>query len=93
MRAKSYVHGLYLSVITVVLLMAGVSFWQTRAEYQQMQEVFQRNERQLSLLEARLKEQQQMLDRLRNDPVYLEKVIRQQLKYAKPGEYIFRFEP
>jgi len=31
--------------------------------------------------------------RLRTDPAYVERVIRRQLGYAKPDEFIFRFEP
>ncbi|MBP9914392.1 MAG: septum formation initiator family protein, partial [Opitutaceae bacterium] len=33
-----------------------------------------------------------ILDRLRNDPEYVEKVIRRRVGYAKPDEFIFRFE-
>ena len=32
------------------------------------------------------------LKRLRTDHAYVEKVIRRKLGYAKPEEYIFRFE-
>jgi cell division protein DivIC len=33
-----------------------------------------------------------MLHRLRHDPVYIERAIRQRLGYARPGELVFRFE-
>jgi cell division protein DivIC len=33
-----------------------------------------------------------VLDRLRNDPAYVDKVIRKKLGFAKPDEDIFRFE-
>jgi cell division protein FtsB len=32
------------------------------------------------------------LERLRTDPAYVEKVIRRKLGYARPEEYVFRFE-
>ena len=83
---------MYLVVFAGTLLMSGVFFWQTRAEYRQLQEVERRSARRLAELELRLKEQQVILERLRNDPAFVERVIRRQLKYAKPDEYIFRFE-
>ena len=48
--------------------------------------------RRLAEAEAKLREQEKILERLRNDPVYVEKVIRRRLGYAKPEEFIFRFE-
>jgi cell division protein DivIC len=38
-----------------------------------------------------LKEQEKILQRLQNDPAYVEKIIRQRLHYAKPDEFIFNF--
>ena len=37
-------------------------------------------------------EQEKILQRLRTDPAYVERVIRRKLGYAKPDEYIFRFD-
>jgi cell division protein FtsB len=39
-----------------------------------------------------MKDQEQVLERLRNDPAFVKKIIRLQLRYAKPSELIFRFE-
>jgi len=36
-------------------------------------------------------EQQRTLERLRTDPAYVERVIRQKLGYTKQGETIFLF--
>jgi cell division protein FtsB len=91
-NARRFIISMYLVVFAGTLLMSGVFFWQTRAEYRQLQEVERRSARRLAELELRLKEQQVILDRLRNDPAFVERVIRRQLKYAKPDEYIFRFE-
>ena len=92
MRARRVIISIYLVVFTGTLMMSGVYFWQTRAEYRQLQEMEKRSSRRLNELELRLKEQEVILDRLRNDPAYVEGVIRRQLKYAKPDELIFRFE-
>jgi cell division protein FtsB len=47
----------------------------------------------LAAARNRLQEQQRILERLRTDPVFVEKVIRKQLGYARPGEEIYRFDP
>jgi len=68
-----------------------VFFWQTWAEYTRLKAVQAQNERRLVELEARLREQEIVLERLRSDPAYVEKVIRRRLGYAKPDEFVFRF--
>jgi len=39
-----------------------------------------------------MKEQEQVLERLRNDPAYVRKIIRLQLRLRQTSELIFRFE-
>lgn len=81
-----------------VLLFVGVAvgsagfLWQTREEYLRMREIEAQSRARLALAEERLREQRRMLDRMRNDPAYVEMVIRRRLGYAKPDEMIFRFE-
>lgn len=65
---------------------------QTKAEYARLQTVEVATRQRLAEVEARLAEQEVVLDRLRNDPSYVEMVIRRRLGYAKPEEYIFRFD-
>lgn len=89
---RRFIISLYFVVFIGLLLMSGAFFLQTREEYRRLKDVEARSNRQLAELEARLKEQQKILDRLRNDPAYVERVIRRQLKYAKPDEFIFRFD-
>jgi cell division protein FtsB len=43
-------------------------------------------------VETKLAEQELVLERLRSDPAYVERVIRRRLGYAKPDEFVFRFE-
>jgi cell division protein FtsB len=70
---------------------AGVLFFEARAEYKQLKLVEAANRQRLAVEEARLRAQQKILERLRNDPVYVEKVLRDRWYYAKPGEVIYRF--
>jgi cell division protein DivIC len=37
-------------------------------------------------------EQQTTLERLRDDPAFVERVIRERLGFARPDEVVFRFE-
>jgi cell division protein FtsB len=72
-------------------LLSGGFFFQTYQEYAQLQRIAVEDRQRLALAEQRLREQEQVLDRLRNDPAYVRKIIRLQLHYAKPTEFIFRF--
>jgi cell division protein FtsB len=71
---------------------AGAMLLEARAEYVQLKQVQAASEAKLAAAEARLREQERILQRLRTDPTYVEKVIRKQLGYARPGEVIFRFD-
>ncbi|HTQ31632.1 MAG TPA: septum formation initiator family protein [Opitutaceae bacterium] len=86
---------IFIQILLFVALSAvfGVSLWQTRAEYLQLRAQEEASRRRLAEAEQRLREQEQILARLRTDPAYVERVIRRQLGYAKPDEFIFRFEP
>lgn len=65
---------------------------QTRAEYARVRQTEAQVRQRLAEVEVRLAEQEVVLDRLRNDPAYVEAVIRRRLGYAKPEEFVFRFE-
>ncbi len=84
--------GFYFVLFLGVGLTAGVFFLQARAEYSQLKQQETLSRRRLAEAEAKLREQEIIIDRLRHDPAYVEKVIRRRLNYAKPGEFIFRFE-
>lgn len=71
---------------------AGAWFVDAHAEYRQLKLIEAVNEEKLADARRRLAEQQKVLERLRTDPAFVEKVIRQQLKFARPGEMIFRYE-
>lgn len=65
---------------------------QTYREYINIKSREQHYEKTLAETEAELKEKEETLHRLRHDPVFVERVIRKRLGYAKPGELVFRFE-
>uniref|UniRef100_UPI00404A7874 FtsB family cell division protein n=1 Tax=Cephaloticoccus sp. TaxID=1985742 RepID=UPI00404A7874 len=92
MNLRRVIVSLYLALFLGVAVMSGVFFWQAQQEYDQLREQEQSNRKRLAEATQRLHEQEKILDRLRTDPTYVEKVIRQRLGYAKPDEYIFRIK-
>ena len=92
MNLRRLIVTLYLLLFLVIGVASGLYFWDTREEYNRLRQLEDLSRRRLAETEAKLKEQEKILERLRSDPVYVEKVIRRRLGYAKPDEYIFRFE-
>jgi cell division protein FtsB len=92
----AWLHRLTLALCALVALgvIAGLAvvLAQTRAEYEQVRQVEARTRQRLKEVETKLAEQELVLERLRNDPAYVERVIRRRLGYAKPDEFVFRFE-
>jgi cell division protein DivIC len=82
---------LYVVLISGLGLGAGALFLDARAEFIQLKKVQDANEAKLAAAEARLREQEQILKRLRSDPTYVEKVLRQR-GYARPNDVIIRFD-
>jgi cell division protein FtsB len=91
MTARRVIIWIYVAIFVGVGLLSGAFFFQTYREYAQLRRVEVEGRQRLAEAEQRLREQEQVLDRLRNDPAYVTKIIRQQLRYAKPSEFIFRF--
>jgi cell division protein FtsB len=83
---------LYLALFLGVAATSGFFFWQAQQEYNRLRAIQADSQKKLVDAELRLREQEKILDRLRTDPVYVEKIIRQRLGYAQPDEYIFRFK-
>jgi cell division protein FtsB len=81
----------YAVVLVAISLGAGAVLLDARAQYKQMKQTEATNRLRLAQAEARLHEQELVLQRLKTDPEFVERAIRERLKYAKPGEVIFRF--
>ncbi len=92
MNLRRFIISFYVAVFLAASGASGFFLWQARNEYNRLKQAEAASRQKLAETELRLKEQQRILDRLRNDPEYVEKVIRRRLGYAKPDEFIFRFE-
>lgn len=84
---------LYAVLFLALSLYAGVSFMQTYGELANQRTVEKQNREKLANTEKELRDQQQMLSLLREDPQFIESMIRRKLHYVKPDEVIFRFDP
>lgn len=93
MNLRHCILYVYLALIVGIGVAGGLFFLNARAEYTRLTAIQAENKRRVAEAETRLKYQEQVLERLRSDPAYVEKVIRRKLGYARPDEFIFRFEP
>lgn len=82
----------YVVVFVALAVGSGTFFWQTKVEYDRLKEVERITQERFLVAEQQLADQKEMLRRLREDPDYVEMVIRRRLGYAKPDELIFRFD-
>jgi cell division protein DivIC len=92
----AWLHRIFLLLVALVALVVVAGLFVvlsgTRAEYASMQAVEGQTRQRLAELELRLAEQEKVLERLRTDPEYVASVIRRRAGYAKPEEFVFRFE-
>jgi cell division protein DivIC len=92
----AWLHRFVLAVCAIasigVIVGLAVVLNQTRAEYARLREMEAQTRHRLAEVETRLAEQELVLERLRTDPAYVEMVIRRRLGYAKPDEFVFRFD-
>ena len=92
MTLRGFIFILFLVFFAGLSAAAGFYFFDAREEYNRQKTVEAANRVRLAEAEEKLRDQERVLERLRTDPAYVEKVIRRKLGYAKSDEYIFRFE-
>ncbi len=92
MKPSRTIVALYVLLFAGLGVSTGLLFSDAWKEYNQLRQAEADSKRRLAEAQTRLAEQKKILERLRTDPVFVEKVIRQRLGYTKPDEYIFRYE-
>ena len=83
---------LYVFLLTGFGVGAGALFIEAQAEHDKLKQDQVASAAKLAAARTRLQEQKRILERLHTDPVFVEKVIRKELGYARPGEVIFRID-
>jgi len=84
--------GIFLALFLGITLWAGMFFLQMHQELTTQRAQENANRLRLAAAQARLETQRKYLDQLQHDPALVETEIRNRLRYARPDEYIFRFE-
>ena len=92
MNFRKILLTVYLLFLAGVAAAAALFLRDALEEYNRLKATEAQYRARLEERQAKLAEQETELRRLRSDPVYVEKVIRQNLRYAKPDEYLFDFE-
>ena len=92
MTFRRSVAAFYALLFVALTLFAGLFFVRTHAEMRAMRDREDDNTRQLAELKRTLVEHKVTLDRLNNDPAYVERVIRERLGYARHDETVIRFD-
>ena len=92
MNWSKVILGIFGAAFAAVLLW-GVSFFvQMHREITVLRAQENHNRKRLEETEAKLASQEKYLEQLRHDPVLIERLIRERLKYSKGEEFVFRFE-
>jgi cell division protein DivIC len=91
-KLAKFVLCLVLGVFVAAGIGLTVLFRQTYREYANATSREAEFRQRLTEAETKLKEKEDSLHRLRHDPAYIERAIRQRLGYVRPGELLFRFE-
>lgn len=92
MIARRLIIWTYAALFVVVGTLSGMFFFRTYREYARLRQIEAESRQHLARAQARLEAQKVELERLRTDPAYVRRIIRQQLRYAKPDELIFSFD-
>lgn len=92
MSVRQLILVIYLCLFAALGVASGLYFVRTRDEYNRLKAIEAQNRRRLDETEKKLAEQRKTLDRLRNDPAYVEMIIRRNLHYSKSDEAVFQFD-
>ena len=81
--------------VLVLLLFVGLGVygWHGVVRLRQMHEQLQSLERENVTLRREAERLVQVIDRLRNDPAYLERIAREERGMVRPGETVLKFPP
>ncbi len=92
MNPRQVILSLYLLLFAGLGITGLVLFKDAHDEYSQLTQVEASNRAKLAEAQQRLHDQERVLERLKSDPAFVDRVIRMKMGYSKPDEFIFRFE-
>jgi cell division protein FtsB len=80
-------------VVIAFVLLIGMYYLPLLQQNERMRADIMRLQTQLQIEETKSRQLQAQIDELRNDPNAVERLAREKLGYAKPGETVIHFEP
>jgi cell division protein FtsB len=92
MTLRRSVIAVYILLFVALTLFAALFYLQTYGEYAALKADESENRQRVVELESRLAAQRLTLERLREDPAFVEQTLRERLGFARPDEVVFRFE-
>ncbi|MFL3657276.1 MAG: septum formation initiator family protein [Opitutales bacterium] len=92
MRTAQLLNILFISGLLAVGCFAGSDAFKRYEKLQAARGTEAEAQRNLELLDVKTESRKIALERLKHDPEYVEKIIRQKLNYAKEDEVVFKFE-
>lgn len=81
------------AVTLLVVVGLGIYGWEGVVRLRQMRSQLEMLERDNASLRQQAERLSQTIDRLRNDPAYLERIAREEQGLVRPGETILKFPP
>ncbi len=84
--------GAFVLVVIAILLLIGMWNLPLIQQNERMRADIMRLQTQLQIEEAKSRQLQAQIDELRNDPNAVERLAREKLGYARPGETVIHFE-
>ncbi|WP_158277656.1 septum formation initiator family protein [Opitutus sp. ER46] len=91
MNLRRIIITAYAVVLAALSVTGGAVYVDARAQLRRLKEIELLKRQELVEAQARLKEQETILERLKSDPEFVERTLRRRHMYGKPGETIFRF--
>ncbi len=92
MIARRVIVWSYSLLFVVVATLSGMFFFRTYEEYARLRQLEAESRLRLAQAQAKLEAQKVVLERMRSDPAYVDRVIRARLLYGRPDELLFRFD-
>lgn len=92
MRTTRILNLCFLCATLLVGAFAGSHTWERFQKLEATRGAESEAKEQLDALISKTVAKRSSIDKLKHDPEYVEKMIRQKLNYAKPEETVFKFE-